>query len=133
MNFNGFAKLVRGLQRTATAIAPTVASEVEALVKRQFETGTDPHGQAYAPLAASTRKRHGGSGSPLQTWGRYVKVKPIGKGRVLIVIDDKRARFHQKGTNNMPARPLVPDGTPETWHKAIEEAFRAGVRKQVTA
>ncbi len=128
--FAEFAKVVRSLNRLADDIGPRVATRIEALVQRQFATGTDPHGNAWAPLAQSTKERWGG-GIPLETFGRHAQVKYLGKGKIIVVFDEKTARFHDKGTGNMPARPLLPNGQlPASWREAIDVEFREAVRKK---
>lgn len=131
MNFSEFAKVIRGLNKIADEIGPRVASRIEGLVQQQFQRGTDPHGSPYAPLQPSTKERHGG-GTPLETFGRHAQVKHLGKGRIIIVFDEKTARFHDEGTGNMAARALLPHGKlPASWQEAIDVEYKDAVKKHV--
>jgi len=51
-----------------------------------------------------------------------VKVEPRGSDLVASV-DDDPARFHQFGTKNMPARPVLPTvEVPSAWAEALDQA-----------
>lgn len=133
--FAEHAKRIRKLRRIPQDVIVEVSAEVERLVRRQFDTGTDPHGRAYAPRAPATVERHG-SGGPLESYAKYLQVSPVRgtTARVVIVFNNFRARFHEKGTGNMPARPLLPGGQmPAAWTQAINDAFKRAVRKQMGA
>lgn len=130
--FADYTKRLKGLRKIVDDIGAPVAVRIEALVKEQFTKSEDAHGREYDPLAPATQLRHGSGTKPLSRWARHAKVRHLGRGKLVLVFDDKLARFHHDGTKNMPARPLLPNNAlPESWNVAIGEEFFAKVREQM--
>lgn len=99
-------------------------------LKHQYDAGVDPYNEAWAELALSTISR-GRTPPPLsdtEEMRRHSKAMTIGGIKGIRVKIDKPSKpdvpsFHQSGTENMPARKLVPDkGLPKTWELAVTVA-----------
>lgn len=130
------AQLADVPRKVAIVAAPKIAELIEA----EFETGADPYGRAWAPLAASTVAR--GRTPPPLTDTRDLRdrttVTPRPGGRAGIQIKMGRAygQFHQTGFKihnargkRAPKRAILPDhGMPASWRKAIVAAFAASTR-----
>lgn len=132
MGFRGdigaMGKLAENLGRLASVPSRAAAGAAENLqdtIQEQFDAQTDPYGASWAPHAASTEKR----------WGEHpildltgdmrgsIDVSPMQGAGISVTIDDPGG-FHQAGTANMPARPILPENEfPETWDAAIRDAL----------
>jgi len=138
--------IARGLQlRLGVALLSQVQQAF--IVKSRGGRGSD--GVKWAPLSPRTltarRTGPGGSADILRDTGRLLRsltpgvedrpsnapeqVFELGKGELTIGTNCPYAKFHQEGTERIPARPIVPvDGTlPERWERAIEAAAVRGL------
>jgi phage gpG-like protein len=116
-------KLPRFMSRASTDAADLLEDSIE----HQFDTGTDPFGGPWAPLAASTMRR-GRTPPPLTDEGllRAVHVVPLQSAGVLVEFDEEYASFHQTGTSKMPKRQLAPEPeqfTSSSWYGAVVYAY----------
>lgn len=98
--------------------------------RKQFETEGGYGAGGWQPLAMSTVLRKGGP-SPILVREGTLRDSLVGESPYSIV--DIRplearmgtkvpyARFHQKGTSRMPARPVImlPEGQKTRWHKIV--------------
>ena len=116
-----------GLMRKAEE---RVAEKLQEQLDYQYETGTDPNNEGWAELAPATLAR-GRKPPPLtdtEEMRRHSKAVR-GVGGISVNIDKpkkpKVPRYHQDGTENMPARPLVPEGPDldkaRAWEAKVEE------------
>lgn len=84
--------------------------EKEKLIERQFDTNSDPFGNAWTPLKASTiRQKKQNKDKILTHYGkmrRQFKAK-IEKVGILIYNEAGYSGFHQTGTKKMPRRLLL--------------------------
>lgn len=132
-NLNPFIAELERIARAAKQIAPRVAVAIRGEIEREFATGTDPNGNAWAALAARTLKRHGPP--PLTDTGTMrstVECKAEdGDVRIKIEGAASQASYHQGGYTNaltgrfVPARPMLPvDGSiPASWATIVQREF----------
>lgn len=134
MGFTGdiaeLGKLVDNLGRLASVpsqVAADASERIAGLIAQEFEAQADPYGDAWADHTEGTVKR----------WGEHeildlsggmrgsVDVRPMRGAGIAITIDDV-AGFHQGGTVDMVARPVLPsDDMPPLWEEALEAAGNA--------
>lgn len=115
------SRLSRVPAQTAAAVSTDIAVEIE----KEFDAGQDPYGRAWEALRPATLRR-GRRPPPLTDTGHLrssVRVAPTAGAGIAIVIGAEYARFHQTGTVNMAARPILPaGGFPASWSQAIKRA-----------
>ena len=84
--------------------------------QRYFDRQTDPNGTAWEPLAASTVARKGHATILVDTGRLRQSLTELGSPDNLFRVDKRGALFgtnvdyafwHQRGTKQMPARPMV--------------------------
>lgn len=111
--------------RVIKALAVGIRSGLEVMgeqatdeIRQSFDSGRDPTGVPWAPLAESTI-RNKGHDTILVDSGEYrdsfshdvtggVGVGPIGGSAMLkITTDSEVAKWHEFGTSRMPARPIM--------------------------
>lgn len=131
-DFLGLAEVIgdlEGLRDIADEIAIESSVAVEDAIDSQFTLGCDPYGVPWAPLAESTKRRHGREDPPLTAEGAMrdsVTVQATQSSIEVMIADP--AGYHQDGTDHMPARKIIPDdarGIPPAWDAAIHEAGMA--------
>lgn len=114
---------VKGIAGLPKLTAKRAAKKIEGLIAEEFDRGADPYGNAWEPLAESTIAR-GRTNPPLTDTGDMrgsVQVTVYGTDIVASV--DDPFPYHQAGTANMPARPILPTGaTPDSWVAAVDES-----------
>lgn len=131
-DFMGLAEVIgelEGMTDLADDIAIESSAAIEEAIDSQFTLGCDPYGTPWAPLAESTKRRHGRDNPPLTATGamRGSVVVSADQGKIEVIIADP-AGYHQDGTDNMPARPIIPSdarGIPPVWDAAIRDAAMA--------
>lgn len=88
-----------------------IGMELESRASARFETQSDPSGRAWAPWAASTRKRYpkAGNGSILDRLGDMLESlnHQADKDSVTIGFGTDYAIYHEFGTQKMPRRGLL--------------------------
>jgi hypothetical protein len=114
-------------RKLAVAAAPLLNNELQ----KQFASGVDPYGQAWARIAASTLRKHG---PPPLTDTRAMrdgtKVEPMTGGRLGIRMTVPRpGAFHQVGFRvhgkRVPARRILPyRGMPAKWRQILNRTAR---------
>lgn len=127
-DFLGLAEVIgelEGLRDMTDDIAIESSVEIESAIDSQFTLGVDPYGSPWAPLAESTKRRHGRDDPALTATGamRDSVVVQATQGSIEVIIADP-AGYHQDGTDNMPARKIIPDdgrAMPDAWAAAIRE------------
>lgn len=108
-------------------VAKDASKRIASLIDTQFNDGVDPYGEPWAPLMPATIKK-GRTPPPLtdtRAMRDGVTVSP-GKGAgVTIEIEADYAQYHQAGTANMVARPILPAEAdlPDEWQDAIESSL----------
>lgn len=116
------SKILAELDQLSRRVATRVVEPLSTEITREFRTGTDPYGRKWARLA---------NGEPsylTDTWklrdGTRAALMPGGRKGVRIVIGASYGKFHQLGTNRMPARKILPErGMPERWRQIIKRAI----------
>ena len=106
-------RLERRLDDPRTALA-VVGADLMERVEEGFEREHDPYGLPWKPLAPATleRRRKGGEGAKiLQDTGvmrRSLNYRVVGRNAVAVGFADRKAAWHQEGTDRIPARPMLP-------------------------
>lgn len=127
--FGQFARALRDLAKVPAAIAAPVAHALTARTRKDFRSGHDAYGRAYAPLAPASLDR-GRRPPPLRKYARFAHVRPLPGSGVAMLNEHPQAGFHQTGTSRMPKRIVVPDGAvPAEWRRIIEREFKRALRK----
>ena len=95
-------------------VMAVIGADLMERVEEGFENEHDPYGQPWKPLAPATlkRRRAGGVGAKiLQDTGvmrRSLNYRVAGRNAVAVGFSDKKALWHQDGTDRIPARPMLP-------------------------
>ena len=95
-------------------VMAVIGADLMERVEEGFENEHDPYGQPWKPLAPATlkRRRAGGVGAKiLQDTGvmrRSLNYRVAGRNAVAVGFSDKKAPWHQDGTDRIPARPMLP-------------------------
>lgn len=113
---------VEELQQVPSRVSRAGSERIQTLIAQQFVAQTDPYGNAWAPHKPSTVKELG-SHSILSLTGALsnVEVKPMSGAGIQITLGASYGAFHQTGTRNMAARPILPNaGLPDSWSAALE-------------
>lgn len=121
-------KSVRALARVPAKAATEASRSIRTLVAEQIDAQTDPYGTPWAPHSEATKKRWPSHPILVLTGNMLgnLEVKPMaGSGISVTMGGADYAAFHQIGTTNMPARPVLPGvrGLPPSWSQAISQAF----------
>jgi hypothetical protein len=138
-DFKGLEELEKLLEDTdglTREVNKAAADGIRKELERQYDKGVDPYNEAWADLAPSTIAR-GRTNPPLSDtheMRRGTTVRGVGGIGGIRVRINKPSNplvplFHQKGTENMPARKVVPDAG--TLSPAWEQAIRVPVSKVV--
>lgn len=106
---------IRDRARDLTPVWPGVGDEVADAAGRQFASSGSEFGTPWAPLdpAYAARKKGGGGILVLigalraSLTGRPMAVEEYGPRSAVFGTDSQVARWHQGGTENMPARPVL--------------------------
>ncbi len=112
------------LAKVPSRAASGASERIDALIQREFDQGTDPYDSAWEPLAEATLDK-GRTDPPLTDSGalREVEVTPARGAGINVTLGEAYGAFHQIGTRNMPARPILPTGPlPVAWREAIDAA-----------
>jgi phage gpG-like protein len=120
------ARSLRALSQVPSQFAKESASSLQEVIEAQFANEQDPYGRPWTPLKPSTVKRKGGDTRILRETDRMLdslQIKPMSGAGLSITLDPPYAAFHQVGTKDMPARPILPRaGLPDTWRRALADA-----------
>ena len=98
------------------------------LLAVEFASSLGPTGAAWAPLKYRNGLPLVKTGAMRDSFTAY----PMQNGvRIQAGVD--YAAYHQTGTRNMPARPMLPSGSlPPAWLAVVETAYNDAVRRAVT-
>lgn len=125
------AQAVRQLSRVTSVASRDAADEIAFLLQQEFDTGADPYGASWAPLAESTLET-GRTPPPLTDTGalRDIDVSALPGAGLAIALGEEYGAFHQigfrVGKTDVPARPILPTrGLPDMWRRAIADAVDA--------
>ena len=120
------------LEAALAAIGQSLVEKVE----QEFEGERDPYGLPWKPLAPATlekRRKKGRGAKILQDTGvmrRSLNWQVVGRGELAVGFADKKAIWHQEGTDRIPRRPMLPwkQGAggvilPRSWMREIESTL----------
>lgn len=134
----GFADLaarLRELEGIPSRISGEVAKGINTEIQKQFTSGNDPYGRAWAPLLPQTVRRKGGDRRILRRTDK-LKSETVARpmsGAGVEVTSLSYGGVHQVGdpSHNLVARPIGPDGSelPESWQKVIDKASSDAFKK----
>lgn len=107
-------------------------------IQDEFDAGTDPYGDPWAPLAEATLDtgRHPPPLTDTSAMRSSLSVKPMASAGVSITIDHPAAP-HQTGwrgpLSSGPARPILPARAelPDTWNDLIDDLVTKEFRKSL--
>lgn len=118
------SRALRELARVPAQVASDGSEAIAELIQQEFDVGQDPYDAAWAPLAPATVAKGRGA-PPLTDTGALsaVEVTPMAGAGISITVGADYGAFHQTGTRDMPARPILPTGPlPATWERALDDA-----------
>jgi hypothetical protein len=130
LNLLGLAKSAHQLARIPAQVVRPVADRYNALLQIGFDTGTDPYGNAWAPLAEATLAK--GRFPPPLTDTRAMRSQAVlvpmaGAGMEL----EEQVSYgvhHMSGNDNLPKRRYFPDsGLPAGWRRVLEDELHKQV------
>ena len=121
------AKSLRALSRVPAQASRDAAASLRTVVRQQTDAEVDPYGKSWAPLLPSTVRRKHGDTRILRRTDRMLDsltIEPSSGAGLHVTIDAPYSAFHQIGTRDMVARPLLPyREVPDTWRRAIADAM----------
>lgn len=132
------AERIGDLARVPSRVAARVSEEIAAEVQVEFDAGTDPYGDLWAPLSPVTEAR-GRTAPPLTDSSKMrdgIRVAPLPAAGVGITVPFPGG-VHQTGwagkSGDGPARPILPDRgvLPEAWEDVIFHACEDEFQKAV--
>jgi hypothetical protein len=134
----GFGKLGQTLAELSVVpsqAAKSASTKIAKLIQEQFDRGEDSYGDGWANLAATTLAR-GRHPPPLTDTGALrnsITVYPTKGAGIEIAVGMDYGRFHQTGTQFMPARKILPDKgeLPQEWEDAIEKSVSDAMQKRM--
>ena len=111
-----------------TKIAQVAAGKIASIVDEQFALQVDANGNPWAAHEPSTVERWGEHPILDLTGAMMGGAQVTANGSTIEVRVDDPAGYHQSGTRNMAARPIVPEGSdlPPAYEVALQQAA-AGV------
>lgn len=104
------------------AVYAKAAPDIERLVTEQFWAGTDPFGNAWAPLVKTGEQSH-----LIDTGALLSSVSITGQPEGFDFAMASYGSYHQTGTSRMVARPILPlaGEYPDSWDAAVADAVIA--------
>jgi phage gpG-like protein len=136
-NFSGMQRLEENLRKLAeipSRAAVEASVEITKELKREFASGKDPYGRAWAPLKPSTIKS-GRRAPPLTDTGTLrdgTEAKPLRGAGIAVTVGAPYGVYHQAGTRKMAPRKILPELVmPASWNRAIVNAVRKAFKKVV--
>lgn len=124
-SLEGIIGALDGLRDLVPQIALEASIEIFETIDSEFTLGSDPYGEAWAPLAPATLAK-GRAMPPLTDTGAMRESLRVSVSEASIVASlPDPAGYHQDGTRYMPARPVLPDyarGLPDAWRASITDA-----------
>ncbi len=126
-----FAKLGRlratleRLGRIPSRVAARAAPLIDARLREQFATGTDPYGKGWAPLAASTVRRKGFDTILVESGaGRAGTSAATASGAGIRIVLGPHLAFHMLPAKGRPERKVLPtQGLPRGWRADIAAVY----------
>ncbi len=129
--FGQFARALRELAKVPAQVARDASADITKIMRKNFASGLDPYGRAFAPLTESSIKR-GRRPPPLRKFRRAAKATPLSGSGISIQIDHPQAGFHNTGTSRMAKRMVMPDGAlPAAWREAIQKRLTRAIRERL--
>lgn len=123
-------------------VAEIAAPKIDRELRKQFDLGVDPYGNAWAPLAPATIEK-GRQEPPLTDTnelrdGTRATVRSGTKAGIQITVSARYGFFHQTGfrhyisNKKVPARRILPQfGMPARWRQILREAAKKAFRETV--
>lgn len=132
--FGRLAQTLRELNAVPSQAAADAAPKIRALITKQFSSGANPYGTAWAALRPATLAR-GRRPPPLtdtRRMRRTIRVQTRAGSGLKISVPAPYAGFHQTGTSRMAKRLIVPDrGLPRSWREAIARSVRKRISERM--
>lgn len=126
--FGRFQIALAALRKVPAKVAKGAATDIEAMMRRDFAAGRNAYGKAYAPLEPASLAR-GRRPPPLRKFAPLANAAAMAGAGIALSVDHSQAGFHQTGTQRMAKRIVVPDGAlPAKWNAAIKRRLAAAVQ-----
>jgi phage gpG-like protein len=127
------AHSLSALSGVPSRAARAASVRIAGLIRDEFDQGEDAYGESWEELSQATLDK-GREEPPLTDTGdlrNAIRVRPVAPAGIGITVDSFYGAFHQTGTRNMPARPILPDGDelPQDWEDAIEDEVDQAFRR----
>lgn len=119
---------IKRLVQVPSRVAGPVATDLNALIQRNWSAGVDPYGQGWAP------RKSGRGGWPILDRTGALRgstlAKALGGAGIAITVGASYGGFHQFGTSYLPVRRIIPSGTlPAAWDAVIKARIELEFRK----
>lgn len=131
-SFRQLADRLGELATVPSRASRRIAERLSAELLSQFDRGVDPYGAPWKPLAKSTVIRKGHSTILVDTHRMELETMALPRGGAGVeLVSTEVAGFHQFGTKNMPARPVLPSRAelPLAWQAIVREEIAAAYKQ----
>lgn len=129
-----FVRALRELASVPSRVSTAYAERLRQELDKQFATGTDAYGRAWAPLRPATLRK-GRHPPPLTDTGhmsRNITVLPMQGAGVRLVSLAEYSVYHQTGTTHMVARPFFPTSVlPAKWRRILDQELQKELDKTI--
>jgi hypothetical protein len=125
---------LRKLAAVPSRAAPAVAEKIDQRLQDCFANETDPYGNAWAPLAASTVKRKRGNTVIMYRTGkaRAQTHAVAARGAGIKIEIGEVMKYHMEQDGTRPARRILPTfGMPKAWNADVKAALDAAFARAV--
>lgn len=129
-DFFRLANALRKLAAVPSQVSKDAAAEITELLLDQYAGGTDPRGNRWKDLAASTiaKGRTPPPGTETFQMRDSTRAVPGSGAGILLEVGPAYATYYDAVRNIFPR-----DGLPPSWREAIRKALEARARKAVAA
>lgn len=120
---------IASIAETHAKLADPVAHELSIEIPREFATASDPYGNSWPALSATTVRRKGHAQILYEHGPMLLDTRAISDGHTIRFEGPEYGLFHQRAHGNRPARPVIPNGPelPAGWQTVISSEFGKAV------
>ncbi len=124
--FADLAAILEELEGIPSRVSSEVAQGINALLKEEFDNGTDPYGNPWTPLLPQTIRRKGGDTRILRDTDALSSgtIAKASQGAGVEIVSIEYGQYHQA------TRQILPEGElPTAWQDVIEQATERAFKK----